>query len=314
MWNTQRQASASIHLAHNVQDRTEIPMSTAAMRISWWSLVWSEGLYALVMGTCPSRNALFKNTHSLQASGDTFCYSVRSSKCNLAEEETFLWADGAEPEEGRVDKWETERCAAQESCVRGKLKVNARISQNLPCEPVLVTLHTHTPFRNKQWDADEPQPPQSTPRPLFASATLCFPSWGRREMKFNNKSHDDANYVMRSGRSVWELTRTSGRKIVWPVLWRQPGYEGLCCQAALWVYIKSNTKPSSASVVSFSRSLLSRSPSRSGSNHPSRCSFPFLSPPFLALNSWSLTGTLLHVHTSRRSLPLPRPQETHLDI
>lgn len=56
------------------------------------------------MGTCSGCNALFKNTHSIQASGDTFCYSVRSSKCNSAEEETSLQADGAEPEEGQVDK------------------------------------------------------------------------------------------------------------------------------------------------------------------------------------------------------------------
>lgn len=55
------------------------------------------------MGTCPGCNALFKNTHSIQASGDTFCYSVRSSKCNPAEEETFLRADGAELEEEQVD-------------------------------------------------------------------------------------------------------------------------------------------------------------------------------------------------------------------
>lgn len=106
VWNTQWQASAPIHPVHTVQHRTEIPMSTAAMKFSWQSLVWSEGLYAPAMGTCPGCNALFKNTHSIQASGDTFLYSVRSSKCNSAEEETFFFsrAHGAEPEEGQVDK------------------------------------------------------------------------------------------------------------------------------------------------------------------------------------------------------------------
>lgn len=82
----------------------QIPMSTAPMKFSWQSLVWSEGLRAPAMGTCPGCNALFKNTHSIQASGDTFCYPVRTSKCNPAEEETFLQAGGAELEEEQVDK------------------------------------------------------------------------------------------------------------------------------------------------------------------------------------------------------------------
>lgn len=103
VWNTQRQASAPIRPVRAVQDRTEIPMSTAAMKFSWQSPVWSEGLYALAMGTCSGCNALFKNTHSIQASGDTFCYSVRSSKCNSAEEETFFasWWSRARGRPGR---------------------------------------------------------------------------------------------------------------------------------------------------------------------------------------------------------------------
>lgn len=56
------------------------------------------------MGTCSGCNALFKNTHSSQASGDTFCYSVRSTKCNSAEKETTLQAVGAGPVEDWVDK------------------------------------------------------------------------------------------------------------------------------------------------------------------------------------------------------------------
>lgn len=70
------------------------------------------------MGTCSGCNALFKNTHSIQASGDTFCYSVRSSKCNSAEEETFLRADGAKPEEGQVDKGDMWRWGGGVDCTR----------------------------------------------------------------------------------------------------------------------------------------------------------------------------------------------------
>lgn len=73
------------------------------------------------MGTCPGCNALFKNTHSIQASGDTFCYPVRTSKCNPAEEETFLQTGGAELEEEQVDKVGVRGV----SCGRGKLKVRA---------------------------------------------------------------------------------------------------------------------------------------------------------------------------------------------
>lgn len=56
------------------------------------------------MGTCSGCNALFKNTHSSQASGHTFCYSVRSTKVNSAEKETTLQDVGAGPVEDRVDK------------------------------------------------------------------------------------------------------------------------------------------------------------------------------------------------------------------
>lgn len=57
-------------------------------------------------------------------------------------------ADGAEPEEGQVDKGDMGGCTVQESCVRGKLKVRASTfsyvdTVNLNPFPVIPALVTH---------------------------------------------------------------------------------------------------------------------------------------------------------------------------
>lgn len=287
----------------NVQDRTEIPMSTAAMKFSWQSPVWSEGLYAPAMGTCSGCNALFKNTHSIQASGDTFCYSVRSSKCNSAEEETFfLQADGAEPEEGQVDKGDVGvgGCALQESCVRGKLKVRASPfpsvdSANLNSFPREPRTPLHMSLRNKRWDAYKTthnHAGASTSR-VSPAALFTLSSLGRRrpdwKMKFNNRG------CWCEWRDEKQQISLSGRRNIRPLLWLLTGNQALWYKAGVCPFLTLFKQQDHLQQFfsTWSNKLKS-------------------TPPLLSLTSRCLTSTLLHVHTSRRSLPLPRPQETHL--
>lgn len=53
--------------------------------------MWAEGLCTQAMAVRFGCNVLFKNNHSTQASGDTFCYLVGTAEC--------LGADGAAAEE-----------------------------------------------------------------------------------------------------------------------------------------------------------------------------------------------------------------------
>lgn len=131
------------------------------------------------MGTCSGCNALFKNTHSIQAPGDTFCYSVRNSKCNSAEEETSLQADGAEPEEGQVDKedvgvWVVGVHCKRELCQREtegqSLNFFLRGPELLPCEPCIK----HA--RHSGCLQDKPQPRRSIHISHFLRSSLPSPS------------------------------------------------------------------------------------------------------------------------------------------
>lgn len=79
-----------------------------------------RGLCTRALGAHFGGNALFKNNHSTQASGDTFCQRAGTAEC--------LGADGAAAEEEEEEEVAREDMGGrfkQRGCVRGRVKVRA---------------------------------------------------------------------------------------------------------------------------------------------------------------------------------------------
>lgn len=202
-----------------VQDRTEIPKSAVPMKFSWLSPVWSEGLYALAMGTCPDCNTLFKNTHSILASGDTFCYSVRTSKCNSVRRRVFFFCQltvlSLRTDSGQVDKEDIQRMYCTITVSEGIWRSGPQLHLFFSADATTWTLSLwplhYMPSRNKRQDAYQTNHNHTQP-----SAHLTFPPL-QIPLSVKTVENVDAIY-MKLGISL------SGRRNVWPVLWPLTGH------------------------------------------------------------------------------------------
>lgn len=68
--------------------------------------VVSEGLCTRAMGACFGCDALFKNAHSTQASGDTFCYSVGAPSVSELRRSGRSRGRGGQVDGGDADRYE----------------------------------------------------------------------------------------------------------------------------------------------------------------------------------------------------------------
>lgn len=113
----------------------------------------------------------------------------------------------------------------------------------------------------------------------------------------------------------WEARDQSKWADIWPVLWLDWPSRFTIWSCLRWKRHKAmHDIRFSSSPLSYKTICNSSSTQKSNLGGTSaEAATAFLSSfPLLTLTSCGLTSTLLRVHTSRRSLPLPRPQETHL--